>query len=525
MENKEIASFFKLCGQLMELHEENKFKMRSYTNAAFQISKFPDPLEEMDPDYYGSIPGVGKSLIPQIEDLLDTGRLPYLEEWIEKTPKGVIEMLGIKGIGPSKVRVIWKDMGIESPGELLYACNENRLIDYKGFGEKTQAQVKASIEFIMENQHRVLYASVEKLTNSIIDAYQNANPSERIAPIGALARKALILDKLEFAVTSDQNLPDISEVKSEVEFQRVDKDRFELECFQRSATEEHLSSLRLNGETSAIQIYEKAGVNFIPVEMREGHEEFEWAKKYSEEELIQTADLKGCLHNHSTYSDGIHTLEAMARHLKDSGLEYFGICDHSQTAVYAGGLTPGDVMLQHEEIEQLNAERAPFKVFKGIESDILTNGDLDYEEDVLKSFDFVVASVHSAMKMDESTATDRLIKAVENPYTKILGHPTGRLLLSRPGYPIDHKKVIDACAANGVSVELNANPMRLDIDWRWIPYCMDKGVMVSINPDAHRIEGFDHMRFGVMAARKGGLIKALCLNALSLDEITNHWGL
>jgi DNA polymerase (family X) len=521
MENKEIARFFKLTARLMELHGDNKFKVGSYANAAFQISKYPEPIVEMDPDYYGTIPGIGKTIIPKLEELLNTGELSYLNEWLTKTPKGVVEMLSIKGIGPSKVRTIWTEMEIESPGELLYACNENRLVDLKGFGDKTQAQVKAAIEFMMEHQNRFLYASVEELIKEIKEWVIKNNPGSRISEIGDAARKSLTLDKLEFLVSNATVFPETSEIKVKVELYSV----FDIESFKRSAAEEHLSGLTIASEKTATEVYSANGLSFIPVEMREGRGEFDWAKKHTENELVCDSDLLGCLHNHSNYSDGIHTLEQMASYLKSKGYDYFGISDHSQSAVYAGGLKVEDVFRQRHEIDALNEKMAPFKVLKGIESDILTNGDLDYENEVLESFDFVVASIHSAMKMDEHSATKRLIKAIENPCTKILGHPTGRLLLSRPGYPIDHKRVIDACAANGVSIELNANPMRLDIDWTWIPYCMEKNVMVSINPDAHRMEGIHHMKYGVIAARKGGLLKSSCLNAFSLAELEKHWNL
>ncbi len=522
MENKEIASFFKLCGQLMELHEENKFKVRSYTNAAFQIGKYPDPLEEMDPDYYGTIPGIGNSLIPMLEELLDTGELAALNEWINKTPKGVIEMLSIKGLGPSKVGLIWRELGIESPGELLYACNENRLVDLKGFGEKTQNQVKAAIEFMMEHRNSFLYASVEGLIESAYSQASSQNPESRISLVGNAARKCITLDKLEFISTRPIELPK-SDSKLPVTFDLISEAEFDLERFIRSASPEHIAELKIASFQSEEQVYRDNGLGMIPLEMREGGFEFEWSTKYTEDQLISDKDLLGCLHNHSTYSDGVHSLRQMAEALKQDGYQYLGISDHSQTAVYAGGLRTDQIERQHEEIEQLNVDLAPFKVLKGIESDILPNGSLDYEEEVLSSFDFIVASIHSAMKMDKETATNRLIKAIENPHTKILGHPTGRLLLSRPGYPIDHKMVIDACAANGVAIELNANPMRLDIDWKWIPYCMEKQVMVSINPDAHRVEGFKHMRYGVMAARKGGLVKNYCLNALPLNQLMDFF--
>ena len=235
------------------------------------------------------------------------------------------------------------------------------------------------------------------------------------------------------------------------------------------------------------------------------------------EEYVEEGDIKGIVHNHSTYSDGIHDLREIATYVRDAGYGYFGISDHSKTAVYANGLSVDRVEQQHAEIESLNAELAPFVIFKGIESDILADGRLDYDDGVLSTFDFVVASVHSGLKMDEAKATTRLITAIENPYTDILGHPTGRLLLAREGYPIDHKAVIDACAANGVAIELNANPLRLDMDHEWIPYAMEKGVMISINPDAHSKEGIHNVRYGVYSARKGGLTTAMCLNAMDMD--------
>lgn len=503
----------------MEVHGENPFKARSYGNAAFQIGKYPKPLRELDPSAYSGIPGLGKNLVPKLEELIETGEMAYLTNWLEQTPEGVISLLKIKGVGPGKVRTIWKDMGIETPGELLYACNENRLVDYKGFGAKTQEQVRQSIEFMMEHEHSFLYATVEALLTELITWVKERNGNAKIEAVGEAGRKSLTMSKLEFVVADAPELPDTSESKVAVEFHEVPAEQFELEVFQRTATPEHLQHITIKGEATAQAIYQVNGLPLIPAEMREGHREFDWAKSHTESDLVTDADLKGCLHNHSTYSDGIHALEDMAVYLKEQGYEYFGICDHSQTAVYANGLKEDRVRQQQEEIDALNEKLNPFRILKGIESDILVDGSLDYPEDVLKTFDFIVASVHSVLKMDVNTATARLIKAVENPYTSILGHPTGRLLLSRPGYPIDHKKVIDACAANGVAVELNANPMRLDVDWTWVPYCMEKGVMVSINPDAHRKEGFHHMRYGVIAARKGGLVTEQCLNACSMDQI------
>jgi DNA polymerase (family 10) len=257
----------------------------------------------------------------------------------------------------------------------------------------------------------------------------------------------------------------------------------------------------------------------LPVELfdRQGIETFSpdyWTG------LVNEKDLKGILHNHSTYSDGVNTLREMAEHVQSLGYAYFAICDHSRSAFYANGLQVERVLEQMDEIEAINRQMAPFKVFKGIESDILGDGSLDYEDDILSRFDLVVASIHSNLRMDEEKAMTRLLRAIENPYTRILGHPTGRLLLARQGYPVDHRKLIDACAANGVAIELNANPLRLDIDYTWLDYCMEKGVWVAINPDAHSRAQVGYVRYGVYAARKGGLKASQCLNALSLEEFS-----
>jgi DNA polymerase (family X) len=245
----------------------------------------------------------------------------------------------------------------------------------------------------------------------------------------------------------------------------------------------------------------------------------EWAKTHQNDELVTWDNLKGILHNHSTYSDGKHSLERMATFCKELGFEYLGIADHSKSAGYANGLSVERVFEQHREIEKLNQQLAPFKILKGIEADILGDGSLDYDNAVLATFDYVVASVHSNLTMNYDKAMSRLVRAIENPYTTILGHPTGRLLLSRDGYPIDHKLIIDACAANKVVIEINASPWRLDIDWRWIGYCLEKGVMLSINPDAHETDGYFDMHYGVAIGRKGGLTSNMTFNAMTLTDI------
>jgi len=554
MENKPISRTLRLLSQLMELHEVNPFKIKSVANAAFKIDKLPfaiasKPLSEIE-----KIDGIGKSIAAKIIELLETGTIKELEEILLQTPPGIVEMLGIKGIGPKKISVIWHDLQIENVGELYYACNENRLIEAKGFGLKTQEEIKKVIEFKMAANGKFLYAQIEPIVTQLsasLSLWLNKVDDKALLEITGEYRRAVeIIEEALFVIGTEniENLAAQIPAFADLEFKDIDnntftthtesglhirlilvpKANFYLNLFKLTGNEKHVAEvLKLASDGPFLDendIYSKAGLDFIAPELREGLDEIELALQHQLPVLITNNDLKGTLHNHSDWSDGVHTLEEMAVYCKETlKLEYLGICDHSKSAFYAKGLNEQRVYAQHLQIDELNAKLAPFKIFKGIESDILNDGSLDYSDDILKTFDFVVASVHSNLRMDLEKATARLIKAIENPYTTILGHPTGRLLLSRKGYEIDYKKVIDACAANKVVIEINANPLRLDLDWRWHRYALEKGVLLSINPDAHRKEGFHDMRYGVMVARKGGLMAARCLNAFSLSEITTYF--
>lgn len=553
MENKPIANTLKLLSQLMELHNENPFKVKSVANAAFKINKLPFAIASKPPTEIDKIEGIGKSIAAKIIELLETGSIKELEEYIAQTPPGIIEMLSIKGIGPKKIGVIWHDLHIENLGELYYACNENRLIEAKGFGLKTQEDIKKIIEFKMAADGKFLYAQAAPIINQL---YENlalwlnkAAPQSLLGIAGQYRRLCEIIEEAVFVLGTEH--PDVltSQLSSlELDFTETapytfiakTTDGLQIKLFITSKTNFYLHYFKLTGNEAHVnqvlglagnhvfkteeEIYEKAALSFIVPELREDLGEIELAQKHQLPQLITDSDLKGSLHNHSDWSDGVHTLEEMALYCRDVlKLEYLGICDHSKSAFYANGLNEQRVYAQHQQINELNEKLAPFKIFKGIESDILYDGSLDYSDDILKTFDFVVASVHSQLKMTEEKATERLIKAIENPYTTILGHPTGRLLLSRKGYDIDYKKVIDACATNKVVIEINANPLRLDLDWRWHRYALEKGVLLSINPDAHRKEGFLDMRYGVMVARKGGLTAAQCLNAFSRTEISSYF--
>ena len=527
MANDEIIETLELTGKLIDLHEDNPFKSKAYANAAFKLNKLRYDFEGKSKGDIEGIEGIGKSMASKIMELIEHGELKELKELIEKTPIGVIDMMGIKGLGPKKVRALWQELNIESVGELLYACNENRLVTLKGFGDKTQKAVKQSIEFKIANNNKFHYSTLEKPVNQLMAAIKAQQPGIQIALLGDLARKMEVIESIEVLI--DQALEkDYSALEHmiplKINFHLCEANLFNYKLIEGSSTKEHLEKINFASLVPAFfsdedSVYAKLGLPFIQTELREGLTEVDAAKQNKIPQLITLDDLKGILHNHSTYSDGVNTLKEMADYCQSLGYAYFGICDHSKSAFYANGLSIERVLAQQIEIDQLNEQYQNFKILKGIESDILNDGSLDYPDVILKTFDFIVASVHSNLKMTEEKANQRLIKAIENPYTNILGHPTGRLLLARPGYPINHKLIIDACASNNVSIELNAHPYRLDIDWRWIPYCIEKGVKISINPDAHQMQGFHDMHYGVCVARKGMLSKKHCLNTFTLNEL------
>lgn len=526
MTNDEVCDALDLTGKLLELHGENPFKTKAYANASYKLGKLRYDFEGKTPADIEGIEGIGKGIASKIGELLETGTTSELQDLLGKTPPGIIEMFSVKGLGVKKVGQLWQELGIESVGELLYACNENRLVSLKGFGAKTQESIKASIEFRQANTQKLHYATVERLLPPLLEKLRSQR-GLTMEVVGQVRRKCEVIDTIEILLDGEKtvNTVDIEQqLPVPVKYHVCTPETFAYHLVALTGTKEHLEAIDFktvspSGFATEEAVYRSLGFSLPEPETREGLHEIGCLKTKAWPALITTNDLKGILHNHSTYSDGVNTLKEMADYCRELGYSYFGICDHSRSAGYAGGLSIERVMEQQAEIDRLNAEYNGFTILKGIESDILGDGSLDYPEDVLKTFDFIVASVHSNLKMDEARATERLIRAIENPYTSILGHPTGRLLLARPGYPVDHKKIIDACAANKVSVELNAHPYRLDIDWRWMYYCMEKGVKVSINPDAHQKDGFHDMYYGVCVARKGLLTKEHCLNALSLNEL------
>ena len=554
MTSDQIIELFKLTAALLELHDENVFKIKSYNSAVYNLDKVSEDFSSKSMAELENIDGIGKSLAQKIVSIISSGSFEDLDVLLAKTPLGVLKMMQIKGIGPKKVRLIWKELGIESINGLLLACEKGQIATLKGFGEKTQDIIINSILFAEAQKGKLLYANAEVIAQDLLLNLQNAGFSQ-VSMVGELRRKLEIIHTIQIlvAATPGVNLhailnavPNIavdeqqsgpflwkgletaSQCKIEV---RICKESdFVKELMIHTGALAHLQQeavagkniltfIKQNTASSEQEMFEKMGMQYLEPELREGSFEVALAKAHQLPKLVEVADLKGILHNHSTYSDGKHTLEQMATYCKSLGYEYLGISDHSKSAQYAGGLYEDKIMAQHQEIDALNVKLAPFKIFKGIESDILNDGSLDYDAATLASFDFIVASIHSNLKMDIEKATNRLLRAIENPYTTMLGHPTGRLLLRREAYPIDHKVIIDACAANKVIMEINANPRRLDLDWRWVHYAIEQGVMLSINPDAHEMNGYHDMHYGVGVGRKGGLTAAMTFNALSLLEV------
>lgn len=545
MDNYQIADIFSLLSKLMDINQENNFKAKSYASAAFNIEKLPFQLTETPKQKISEIRSIGESTASKIFEILETGELAALKELVEKTPTGVIEMLNLKGLGPKKISTIWKEMGIESIGELLYACRENRLKLYKGFGEKTQQNVIETIEFYLNNQGSHLYAQVEAVEPQITAYLQKLFSPENIALTGSFKRQLEFVDELEYVVNdinemikpkfqSAQPPQLLEENPGSLLYKLLNglklklytgKGDFSKNLFETSGSDEFITAFTsICGEpvysnidtTDDKEIFSNAGINYIPAYLRETAKIIDKAKSGSLPNAIQPGDIKGIIHSHSNWSDGSNTLEDMAIAAKEQGFEYLVISDHSKSAFYAQGLFEEKISAQHKLIDELNNNLTGFKIFKSIESDILYDGSLDYSNAVLATFDIVIASVHSILKMTEEKAMQRLITAIENPYTTILGHMTGRLLLSRKGYPVNHKKIIDACAANNVVIELNAHPSRLDIDWRQIDYALEKNVLISIDPDAHSIDGFKDIRYGVLVAQKAMVTKEQNLSSMNL---------
>lgn len=566
---EEIAAILNEIHVLLELQGDNPFKVRAYQNAARALEALDRDIGEIiEEKSLDKIKGVGKALAEKIETLYYKGHLKYYEDLKASIDVGLIEMLEIPGLGPKKIKAMHDKLAINSIKALEEACKAGKIATLDGFGEKTQEKILIGIQNKKAYGKRYLWWDANEIIQPIIDELKNLPEVIKVEAAGSLRRKLETVGDLDILVAGEDSKPimdwfvnrnEVIEVlahgatKSSVRLQGgiqtdlrvVPMKQFYFALHHFTGSKEHnvqmrsralsmgysLSEwgLKLESRThelteitvkSEAELFKNLNLSYIEPELREGMGEIESGQKDELPKLIELEDIRGVFHNHTTSSDGRATLRQMVKGAEALGWEYLGIADHSKSSIQANGLTEEKLNEQIEEINKLNKSKThKIYIFSGIECDILKNGSLDFDDEILKKLDYVVASVHSSMSMSEEEMTKRIIKAIENPYVTMLGHITGRILLQREGYPVNIPKVIDAAIANNVIIELNSNPKRLDMDWRYWHKARDKGLKCAINPDAHSVESLKYYTAGVNCARKGWLRKEDVINTMKLKEM------
>ena len=559
---KEAAKVFKKIADLLVISGENPFKSRAYQNAARIIEGYDGDLADFSNEALsGKIKGIGKATAEKLDELLSTGKSSYLVKLESALPKGLPDLLRVRGLGPKKIKMLYNDLGIGSLGELEYACEENRLVELSGFGKKSQDNVLTAIKHLKKFAGRFRYSTAWLAANEIHATLEKNTAVKKLKICGSVLRGMETVKDIYLLAVSDnpeglmtfftelENVDQITakgDKKSSVILQNgiaidlrvVTQKEYPAALNYFTGSAAHNTQLRSRAKSKGYKLneyglfsedepiflknekdlYQKLGLDWVPPEIREGAGEIEAAENHTLPDLLNEKDIKGILHVHTAFSDGTESVADMANACRGKGYFYLGITDHSKTASYAGGLNEEQIAEQSREIRNWNDKNVDFRIFSGIESDILGDGSLDYDDSVLRQLDFVIASVHSGFSGTKQQMTNRIIRAVENPYTRILGHPTGRLLLGRSGYELDMEKVIDACSVNGVVIELNSNPHRLDIDWRWIRNALNKNVRIAVNPDAHSIKQMDYVSYGVKIAKKGWCEKEDVINTMTALE-------
>ncbi len=563
MNAKKISAVLAEVGILFELKGENTFKVRAFSNAARVLKESTLGTSELVEEVNaGKIKGIGKQLAEDINTIYKSGTLPLRDELKAEFPETLFDLLKINGLGAKKVKKLYEELDITSIPELEKACTNHTIAELKGFGKKSEEKILLGIEQLKKYQGLFRIDIALSIAEEIVKTLQESTLVDKVEIAGSIRRAKEIIKDIDIVAVSTKpkelieffsSLSNIESVTAQgdtkcsvllkegiaVDLRVVQGSSFASALQYFTGSKEHNTLLRGRAQKQGYklneyglfreekpedldteeEIFEHLGLSYIPPELREGLSEID-----SEiPNLVIESDIKGVLHAHSTYSDGVHTLRELATAIRNMGYEYLGITDHSQSAAYAGGLSIDSIKKQHKEIDKLNKELKPFHIFKGIESDILKDGSLDYPDEILKTFDFVIASVHSSFSMPEEEMTQRILTAIRNPYTTILGHPTGRRLLIRDGYSVDLKALIKEAANNHVAIEINANPQRLDLDWRFVKVAKELGVKIPICPDAHSIEDVNYTQFGIGVARKGWLTKDDVLNSLSLDEVNNYF--
>jgi DNA polymerase (family 10) len=543
LDARSVAAALAEVGQRLILAGENPYKARSYTRAAESLLLLGEPLESIvAAGRLREIPGVGTALSETIEQLHRHGTTARLEAMRADIPASLLELLSVPGLRPARVLDLHRTLGISSLDELEAACWQDRLTKAKGFGPAFQGKVLAAIELMRRSKgQRLLHHAGDHLA-ALTEAVRRSHPElTRILPAGEFRRGCELVSELVLAAeTPAGSGVQVLDMPEQGSLWGADRNLFGVELVLATGSSGHVRDLQAYARDRGFRlderglfrggchlicpdeehVYTALGLPFIPPELREGDGEVGEAAEGRLPNLVADDEIRGLLHCHTDFSDGAHTLEEMAEATRARGFQYFGVADHSRTASYAGGLPIEKVLEQHRLADALNARYGgAFRVIKGIESDILPDGSLDYPDDLLARFDFVVASVHSRFGLDADAQTARIIRAVSNRFTTILGHLTGRLLRRREGYRVDIDRVLRACAENGVAVEINANPHRLDVDWRWHRRALELGCLFSINPDAHSVDELDLTSWGVVMARKGAVPPERVINTLPGSEL------
>jgi len=579
MDKNQIANLLDQIATLLELKEgSSPFEVRAYQNAARAINALDGDIEQLAREgKLKGVPGLGPTIIKRVEEAIETGHIAFYDELASTTPPIKLEMLRIQGVGPKKINAIYNQLHVESIADLIKAIEENKVAALPSFGKKTQDNILQGIAFLEQHAGRFLYPVAEEEAARIQTVLAAIPEIVRMQVGGSLRRRRETIGDIDMVVsvgdsagdeikrkimevfTSQPSVKAITgkgETKSSVvlrsginmDLRVVDDSQFPYTLHHFTGSKEHHIPLRrralsmgmtindyglFRGKEPHLElipckdeadIYAALGMDYIEPELREDMGEIEAAINHTLPVLVQDSDLRGVLHAHSTWSDGQNTLREMAEACIARGFSYLGITDHSKTAAYAGGLNEEALHRQHEEIDRLNAEYAGrIRILKGTECDILRDGSLDFADEVLATLDFVVASIHSQFNLPPQEQTQRMLRAISNPYVDIIGHPTGRVLLERDGYTLDLEAVIDAAAAHGVCIEINADPSRLDLDWRYLHRARDKGIKIPIDPDAHTIAGLDKMRFGIGIARKGWLRASDVLNTMTTSQLLDFF--
>ncbi|HLY75402.1 MAG TPA: DNA polymerase/3'-5' exonuclease PolX [Planctomycetota bacterium] len=560
MNTPQVVEILETIARILEIQDENPFKVRAYQNGARALESLPGDLRTLiEQKKLGEVKGIGKALEEKISQLVTTGKMDYYEDLRKDVPPGVLEMLAIPNFGPKKARVVWKDLGISSIEGLRQAAAEHRLASLKGFGEKTEKKILEGIQFLQKNAGQYLLSDALPVARRLVEHLRAHETVRRVSIAGSLRRWKEVVRDVDLLASSDHaaavmehflKADGVAEVLGkgdtktsvrmtsgmQVDLRVVTDAQFPAALAYFTGSKEHNVSLRQLAQKKGLKIneyglmegannielpdeaglYKALGLPYVPPELRENTGEIE---RQLPTQLIDFKSLRGVFHTHSTWSDGSAEIDAMAEKARSMGLSYMGLSDHSKAAAYANGLDEDRLAKQMMEIDRLNRNWNDFRILKGLECDILPDGSLDLNPEILGRLDFVIGSVHSRFEMSEKEMTDRVCKAIANEHFDILGHPTGRLLLSRDGYKLDLGRVLETAQKHSKIVELNAYPNRLDLDWVHCRRAKELGVMLAINPDAHSTADLENIEYGIATARRAWLEKMDVLNTRELDEV------